>query len=65
MAKHLRVLEGAGMVQAAMVSRRRVHTVEPARIREVSELLGVVAGGWDRRLTQVKGRAEAMGQDRG
>lgn len=53
------------MVQAAMVSRRRVHTVEPARIREVSELLGVVAGGWDRRLTQVKGRAEAMGQDRG
>lgn len=64
-AKHLRVLEGAGIVRAAMVSRRRVHTVEPARIREVSELLGVVAGGWDRRLAQVKGRAEVMEQDRG
>ena len=64
-AKHLRVLEGAGIVQAAMVSRRRVHTVEPARIREVSELLGVVAGGWDRRLAQVKERAEATEQGRG
>ena len=41
-AKHLRVLEEAGIVQAAMVSRRRVHTVEPARIREVSELLGLL-----------------------
>lgn len=64
-AKHLRVLEEAEIVQASTVSRRRVHTVEPARIREVSDLLGVVAGGWDRRLAQVKEAAEAKEQGRG
>lgn len=62
MAKHLRILEDAGIVQAAMVSWRRVHTVEPARIHEVSELPRLVARGWDRRLAQVEAIAEAQEQ---
>ena len=58
-AKHLRVLEEAGIVRASLVTRRRVHRVDPSRLREVSDLLGVVAAGWDRRLASIKERAEA------
>ena len=57
-AKHLRVLERAGIVQASLVTRRRVHRVDPSRIREVSDLLGVVAAGWAGRLASIKERAE-------
>lgn len=57
-AKQIRILENAGIVQATNRSRRRVHSVTPSRIGEVSELLGLVARGWDRRLEQVKARAE-------
>ena len=48
--KQLRILETAGMVDAQRVSARRVHSVEPSRILAVSDLLGTVGGGWDRRL---------------
>lgn len=58
-AKHLRVLEQAGIVRASLVARRRVHRVDPSRLREVSDLLGVVAAGWDRRLASLKEQAEA------
>lgn len=47
-----------------MASLRRVHTVEPDRIREVSELLGLVAHGRDRRLASLKERAEQRDQRR-
>ncbi|WP_114856148.1 helix-turn-helix transcriptional regulator [Brachybacterium sp. YJGR34] len=59
-AKQLHLLEDAGLVGVSRVSRRRVHHVDPARIREISDLLGLVARGWDRRLEQVKERAEAQ-----
>ncbi len=62
-AKHLRILQEAGLVDVARQSRRRVHGVDPARLREVSELLAVVAAGWDRRLAGVRARAE--GRDDG
>lgn len=58
-AKHLRILEDAGLVTASRRSRRRVHTTDPARIREVSDLLGAVARGWERRLESIAARAEA------
>ncbi|SMY11999.1 ArsR/SmtB family transcription factor [Brevibacterium jeotgali] len=58
-AKHLRILEGAGLVTATRSSRRRVHATDPARIREVSDLLGTVARGWERRLASVAAQAEA------
>lgn len=63
-AKHLRVLEEAGIVQASRVTRRRVHRVDPSRIREISDLLGVVASGWDRRLAGLKEQAEAREEGR-
>ncbi|MDN5600268.1 MAG: ArsR/SmtB family transcription factor [Brachybacterium sp.] len=57
-AKHLRVLEEAGFVRAAKQSRRRVHHVDAARVREISDLLGVVAHGWDRRLAGIRAEVE-------
>lgn len=62
-AKHLRVLEQAGIVRASLVARRRVHRVDPSRLREVSDLLGMVAAGWDRRLASLKEQAEAREED--
>lgn len=57
-AKHVRILEGAGLVHSTRDARRRVHDVDAARIAEVSDLLGVVARGWDRRLEGIKTEAE-------
>lgn len=64
-AKHLRVLEGAGMVRAAREARRRVHRVDAERIREVSDLLAVVSRGWDRRLAGLKEEAERREREGG
>lgn len=60
-AKHLRLLEEAGLVQAQTAARRRVHRVDPARLREVADLLAQVASGWDRRLADLAARAEQDG----
>lgn len=57
-AKHLRILEETGFVRAAKQSRRRVHHVDAARLREISDLLGVVARGWDRRLGGIRAESE-------
>lgn len=57
-AKHLTVLEQAGLVRAERRARRRVHTVTPERVREVSDLLGLVATGWEGRLAGLKAVAE-------
>lgn len=59
-AKHLRVLEDAGLVSASRTSRRRIHTTDPERIRAVSELLGAVARGWEKRLDRIAAHAEAV-----
>lgn len=58
-AKHLQVLTAAGIVHVTSAERRRIHRVDPARIRELSDLLDVVARGWDRRLVDIRDRAEA------
>lgn len=57
-AKQLRILESAGMVDAQRVSARKVHSVDPSRILSVSDLLGAVGGGRDRRLARIKDVAE-------
>lgn len=57
-AKHLRILVESGLVTASPQQRRQVHAVRPDRIREISDLLGAVSRGWDRRLALVKQRAE-------
>jgi len=57
-AKHLRILVDSGLVIASPQQRRQVHAVRPDRIREISDLLGAVSRGWDRRLALVKDHAE-------
>ena len=57
-AKHLRMLVDSGLVAASPQQRRQVHAVRPDRIREISDLLGAVSRGWDRRLALVKDHAE-------
>ena len=64
-AKQLRILESAGIVSASTQARRRVHTVEATRIREISDLLGLVARGWDRRLASIAAEAERRERGRG
>ncbi|MBB1017424.1 winged helix-turn-helix transcriptional regulator [Dietzia sp. DQ11-71] len=57
-AKHLRMLVDSGLVTASPQQRRQVHAVRPDRIWEISDLLGAVSRGWDRRLALVKDHAE-------
>ena len=57
-AKHLRILVDSGLVIASPQQRRQVHAVRPDRIREISDLLGAVSRGWDRRLALIKEHAE-------
>ena len=64
-AKQLRILESAGIVSASTQARRRVHTVEASRIREISDLLGLVARGWDRRLAGIAAEAERREREDG
>ena len=64
-AKHLGQLVDAELVIVRTEQRRRVHSVDPARIREVSDLLGAVSRGWDDRLSQVRKLAEAKARDQG
>lgn len=61
-AKHLQILEVAGLVHSTRQARRRVHSVDAARIAEISDLLGLVARGWDRRLEGIKAEAERRGR---
>lgn len=63
-AKHLSVLVASGLVSVRPERRRQVHSVDPRRIREVSDLLGAVSRGWDRRLALVQERAESAGARR-
>lgn len=62
-AKHLRVLERAGMVHSVRDARRRVHRVDAATLREISDLLAVVARGWDQRLAGIAEEAERRERD--
>lgn len=57
-AKHLAVLEEAGLVGAERRARRRVHTVAPQRLHDGSALLELVARGWEDRLQTIKRLAE-------
>lgn len=63
-AKQLRQLVDAGLVEVRPDRRRRVHSVEPARLREVSDLLAAVSRGWERRLSQVKDLAEQRSREK-
>jgi ArsR family transcriptional regulator, cadmium/lead-responsive transcriptional repressor len=61
-AKHLAVLEGAGLVTRHKEGREVLFRVDPARLDDATRALTRVANDWDRRLVIIKRLAEAAHQ---
>jgi len=57
-AKHLAVLERAGLVESHRRGREVLHVVRPERLDEATRALARVAARWDRRLDAIKRLAE-------
>jgi DNA-binding transcriptional ArsR family regulator len=57
-AKHLAVLERAGLVAGDRRGRELRYTVRPARLDDATDAMARVASRWDRRLERIKRLAE-------
>lgn len=57
-AKHLAILEETGLVSSEKVGREVQFTAVGARLSMVGRELASIASGWDRRLADIKVRAE-------
>jgi DNA-binding transcriptional ArsR family regulator len=57
--KHLRVLEGAGVVRSVRVGRESRFTLEPKPIDEARAFLDVVSRQWDDALARLKAFVES------
>jgi DNA-binding transcriptional ArsR family regulator len=58
-AKHLAVLDRAGLVQGRRRGREVRYAVRPERLDAARQSLANVAAGWDERLATIKRLAEA------
>lgn len=56
--KHLRVLEGAGVVQSARIGRESLFEFKPEPLRDVMAYLDRVSGQWDQALARLKSFVE-------
>jgi len=56
--KHLRVLEGAGLVRGTRAGRESVWELEPRRLDEARRHLETIARGWDETLGRLKAFVE-------
>lgn len=52
--KHLRVLEGAGLVRSSRNGRENVYELAPNRLTETQRLLTQIAGDWDEALGRLR-----------
>jgi predicted transcriptional regulator len=59
-AKHLAVLEHAGLVTATTVGRERRYSVDEKRFARAVDQLNNVGTAWDARLRRIKTIAEAI-----
>ena len=57
--KHLRVLEGAGIVHNTRVGRESRFGLDPAPLRDLREYLGRVSAQWDEVLARLKALVES------
>jgi DNA-binding transcriptional ArsR family regulator len=58
-AKHLVVLEDAGLVSRRRAGREVLYQVDAERLNQVARAMADVAAQWDRRLDTIKRLAEA------
>jgi DNA-binding transcriptional ArsR family regulator len=56
--KHLRVLEGAGVVRSVRVGRESLFQLEPQPIQEVRQYLDEVSRQWDDALARLRSHLE-------
>jgi DNA-binding transcriptional ArsR family regulator len=59
-AKHLVVLDRAGLVAGRRRGREVRYAVRPERLDDAAEAMARVAAQWDRRLARIKRLAEAV-----
>lgn len=57
--KHLRVLEGAGMVRSVRAGRESLFELEPKPIEDVRDFLEDVSRQWDAALARLKSFVES------
>jgi DNA-binding transcriptional ArsR family regulator len=63
-AKHLAVLDRAGLVEGRRRGRELRYAVRPERLDAATRRLASVAAQWDERLTAIKQLAEAAARER-
>jgi DNA-binding transcriptional ArsR family regulator len=61
-AKHLAVLDRAGLVHAAPAGRERHYRVDEAQLARAAAQLAAVGTSWDARLRRIKRMAESIQQ---
>lgn len=59
--KHLRVLEGAGVVHSVRAGRENLFEFDPAPMNELQAYLGRVSEQWDQALSRLKALVEGKG----
>ena len=57
--KHLRVLEGAGLVRGSREGRESQWELDPRRLEDAREALDVISKQWDEALGRLKAFVEA------
>lgn len=58
LSKHLRVLEGAGVVDSARIGRETIFAFRPERLAEAATYLDEVAAHWDQALARLRSYVE-------
>jgi DNA-binding transcriptional ArsR family regulator len=56
--KHLRVLEGAGLIRAVKEGREQHWQLKPEKLNEALEALGQISAQWDAALSRLKEMVE-------
>src|SRR6185437_6653651 len=59
--KHLRVLEGAGLVRAVRSGRETLFELDPKPLNELKSYLDLVSSQWDQSLARLKAFVESPG----
>ena len=62
-AKHLRVLEGAGVVRGSRDGRESVWEIEPRRLDDARQALDLISAQWDAAIGRLRSLVEDAAED--